>query len=157
MAFFIHYSNKYINFKDSITFEGNNIIPCLCHLIYFEKISSYLWYPRGNDKTTKIKSLQHLLTEIIWHTGNTVENDIFSIYESLLSKFGYELLKEEFPKEKFNSELIDVVEEKIEYLRQDALSQMPIEYPGEDILDQYNDEFDSWDNETDGTWRENIE
>ncbi|WP_160130767.1 hypothetical protein [Kordia antarctica] len=120
-------------------------------------MSSSLWYPRGNDKMIKVKNLQHLLTEIIWCTGDTLENDVFNIYESLLSNFGFKLLKEEFHNEKFNAELIDKVEEEIELLRNEALGQIPIDYPEVNISDHYDDELDSWDIETDGTWQDNID
>jgi len=99
-------------------------------------------YPRRvKDKTERIKSLLDLFTKIVWHTNNTLENDVYNIYESLLSKYGFKLLKKEFPNEKFNEELIDKVENEINFMIADAMEKMPVDYPEDNSIDCYNDMY----------------
>ena len=142
MPFYLHYSNNYTDLKDCITFENGNSLPYLCHLLYFKEKTTFSLHSKEKGKTFKIKSLKHLFTEIVWHTtGNTSENNVFNIYESLLSKYGFALLKKEFPSEKFNEELIDIVEKEINYLIADAMEQMPIDYPEDNSIDSYNEMY----------------
>tara|TARA_R110002049_G_scaffold308704_1_gene513539 strand:- start:2243 stop:2716 length:474 start_codon:yes stop_codon:yes gene_type:complete len=140
MPFYLHYTNYHDEVKNSISFENNNGFHFFCHVLHFKENKSFLLYPRRvKDKTERIKSLLDLFTKIVWHTGRTI--DVYSIYESLLSKYGFALLKREFPSEKFNEELIDNVEKEINYLIADAMEHMPIDYPEDNSIDCYNDMY----------------
>ena len=140
MPFYLHYTNYTVDFQDSISFEYYNGFYYFCHLLHFKENKSFLLYPRRvKDKTERIKSLLDLFTKIYWHTGRTI--DVYDIYESILSKYGFALLKKEFPSEKFNEELIYNVDEEYNSLIADAMGQMPIDYPEDNSIDGYNEMY----------------
>ena len=142
MPFYLHYTDYLDDVEEAISYEQHNGYPIYCHLLYFKEKKSFLLYPRRvKDKTERIKSLLDLFTNIVWHTNNTLENDVYNIYESLLSKYGFKLLKKEFPNEKFNEELIDKVENEINFMIADAMEQMPVDYPEDNSIDCYNDMY----------------
>lgn len=157
MPFLIHRTNHFTNSEDSITIENYNSMLPLFHIVYIQTKMDSLYYPRyKNDKVEKVTSLLKLFSEsLFFNYGNC---SVFDIYDTLLEKFGYKTLKDEFPDERFNGEFIDAVETNVQGMIGDAFANMPIDYPEDNSIDLQNENyFDGMSQDELDAFRDNAE